>query len=338
MDEDAFGAYRRASRIVAVALAIGLASIVVFGLQAQSPPAFASVVSVGAIAAGAAFAVGGIVGFIFGVPRSLQEQPSSIEVDERELTAGTGTTAAPAARLGFAGNTSLEQISDWLTKILVGVGLTQLANMPAGLAAVGDFLGPGLGGFEGSSTFGSVAVVYFGIGGFFVTYLWTRLYFRTLLEEEARKARDAAQRKWALNRTEIEEDREDADVAASQPQVLWVDDRPFNNRREIQLLEARGIAVTTRTSTEAALETLSADPNRFKLVISDMGRGLDRKAGYRLLEAMRDRGLNTPFVIYAGSGDPEHDLEAKRRGGLGSTNDPGRLFELVEMALKEKPN
>jgi CheY-like chemotaxis protein len=331
-EDEAFKSYKRAIRVVGGALLIGLTSVLVFAIQAPSRQAIASILSVGAATAGASFAVGGVAGFIFGIPRSIQEVPAR-QPAEGELAPGA---PAQAYSLGFVGNTSLEQISDWLTKIIVGVGLTQLANIPSGLSAIGEFLAPSLGGLESSVAFGAILVVYYGIGGFFVSYLWTRLYFRTLLEEEEGQATKA--RKWELRRKETEEQRETETVGVTRanPQVLWVDDQPWNNRQEIALLERKGIEVTTRTSTDSALELLNANPGRFGLVISDMSRGFDRTAGYSLLEAMRKRKLETPFVIYAGSGDPKHDAEAKSRGALGSTNNPSTLIELVDLGLKRQ--
>jgi CheY-like chemotaxis protein len=325
--------YKRAIRVVGAALLIGLTSILVFAIQGQSRQAIASILSVGAATAGASFAVGGMTGFIFGIPRSLQELPARQPAPD-ELAP---VAPSPASSLAFVGNTSLEQISDWLTKIIVGVGLTQLANIPSGLSAIGEFLAPSLGGLDSSVAFGAILVVYYGIGGFFVSYLWTRLYFRTLLEEELGEAAKA--HAWEIERKETEAQRatETETATRRKPQVLWVDDNPWNNRREIALLEERGFDVTTRTSTEAALELLKADPNRFDVVLSDMGRGLDRTAGYTLLDAMRANKIETPFVIYAGSNDPKHDLEAKQRGALGSTNAPSRLLELVESALQPQP-
>jgi tetratricopeptide (TPR) repeat protein len=82
--------------------------------------------------AGASTAVGCLLGFLFGIPRSLQQrnvppantgqtaqQPS--DADKSPLT---GTQA-------FRSNTSLEEISDWLTKIIIGVGLVQFQTFIA---------------------------------------------------------------------------------------------------------------------------------------------------------------------------------------------------------------
>jgi hypothetical protein len=76
--------------------------------------------------AAAAAAVGAFLGFLFGIPTGLQEK--ALGLDEP-----------------YGPNTNLEQISDWLTKILVGVGLVELgrAGPAVGklIASVGGALG-----------------------------------------------------------------------------------------------------------------------------------------------------------------------------------------------------
>jgi CheY-like chemotaxis protein len=80
--------------------------------------------------------------------------------------------------------------------------------------------------------------------------------------------------------------------------------------------------------TDSALATLATET--FDLVISDMGRPPDDRAGYTLLQKLRQQGLKTPFLIYSGSKRPEHVKEAFDRGAQGATNDPE---ELLDMAL-----
>ena len=113
--------------------------------------------------------------------------------------------------------------------------------------------------------------------------------------------------------------------------VLWVDDRPDNNRYERQALEALGVRFTLSISTNDALERLRRQ--QFDLIISDMGRPPDQRAGYTLLDKLRDGGDRTPFVIYAGSQDPEHVKEAREHGALGCTNSAQELILLVSRAL-----
>ena len=84
---------------------------------------------------------GGFVGFLFGIPRVLQDgqsgsagpHPGVRPEAPTNLRLPSGASASsPSAGSGFRinVNTNLEQISDWLTKIIVGLGLVELRNMP----------------------------------------------------------------------------------------------------------------------------------------------------------------------------------------------------------------
>jgi CheY-like chemotaxis protein len=115
--------------------------------------------------------------------------------------------------------------------------------------------------------------------------------------------------------------------------ILWVDDRPSNNRHEKSALEALGMSVELSTSTDDAL-TKAESPDAYDVVISDMGRHEGPNAGYTLLEALRSRGNHTPFVIYTSSRSAEHFDEAVRRGAIGSTNSPTELIDMVTKALR----
>lgn len=118
---------------------------------------------------------------------------------------------------------------------------------------------------------------------------------------------------------------------ASSAWALWVDDRPDNNVYERQSLEALGIRFVLATSTDEALDKLTKQ--HFDVVISDMGRPPDTRAGYTLLDRLREAGNRVPFVIYASSNAPEHKAEARRRGALGCTNRANELFGYVVTAL-----
>ncbi|HKB32302.1 MAG TPA: hypothetical protein VKF16_00390 [Candidatus Dormibacteraeota bacterium] len=107
----------------------------------------------------AALMGGGLVGFLFGVPRRLQE---------------AGPANGPVSQ-GWVGNTNLEQISDWLTKILVGVGLTQILQIPGQLQRLTAFLAPAFGNQPSSQIFALGLLGYFSIAGFLIGYLTTRL-------------------------------------------------------------------------------------------------------------------------------------------------------------------
>lgn len=94
--------------------------------------------------------------------------------------------------------------------------------------------------------------------------------------------------------------------------ILWVDDRPDNNFYEREALKRYGVDFALATSTDEALRILSTA--RFDAIISDMGRPPDNRAGYTLLQAVRAKGDNTPYFIYAGSRSQEHVAEARAPG------------------------
>jgi len=115
--------------------------------------------------------------------------------------------------------------------------------------------------------------------------------------------------------------------------ILWVDDIPSNNYFEREALEQMGIEFGIAKSTEEALSKLEVA--NYDLIISDMGRPPDARAGYTLLDQLRKSGSNKdiPFVIYASSRQSEHLKESVERGAIGCTNRPDELFVLVSQGL-----
>jgi hypothetical protein len=147
-----------ALRVLAIVMCVGIVGVAVYAAQTSNLPKFFSVASFGVIVAGASAMVGGLLGFLFGIPHTLQGEPNA-------------TTQGVAYRA----NTNLEQISDWLTKILVGVGLTQLTEIPTQMKKVATFLAGGLGSPE-SASFALAIIVFFVVCGFLFGFLWTRLF------------------------------------------------------------------------------------------------------------------------------------------------------------------
>jgi hypothetical protein len=157
--------------VLAGCLATGLLAIAISALKAEVPASWASVVAFGLATSGASIFVGGLIGFLFGIPRRLQQQEEA-----RPAHAAEDANAAASQAAIYGANTNLEQISDWLTKILVGVGLINIAGLQTLLPEVSKAVAPGFGGQLWSGTFGVVIIVYFFVGGFLIGYLTTRLY------------------------------------------------------------------------------------------------------------------------------------------------------------------
>ena len=118
------------------------------------------------------------------------------------------------------------------------------------------------------------------------------------------------------------------DESRAPPHILWVDDKPQNNLREREAMASFGVRFDLSTSTADALARLRRDS--YSLVISDMRRGNERRAGYELLEAMRERSDHTRLVFYTSSCTEVQMQEARTHGALGCA---ARISELMNLAL-----
>jgi len=163
----------RALFALRVIMGSGLLWIAVFALQASNRSQFVSSATVGILVAAASSLIGGLLGFLFGIPRTLQQEGSVQSPIESEFE-NQASTRTP--RADYRANTNLEQISDWLTKILVGVGLTQIGIIPGKLVQISNAIASELGNVSGSRTFALAIILFFVICGFLFGYLWTRIY------------------------------------------------------------------------------------------------------------------------------------------------------------------
>jgi CheY-like chemotaxis protein len=124
-----------------------------------------------------------------------------------------------------------------------------------------------------------------------------------------------------------------AGPAVSQPaeifRILWVDDNPSNNEAIKNRIEVEfEVVVETSRSTADALKRVGAQ--KFHMIISDMGRPPDNRAGYTLLSELGKKGLNIPFIIYAAGGSESKNVqEAKSRGALASTSVTKELLSFI---------
>ena len=107
--------------------------------------------------AGASVVSGTMLGFLFGVPKI---NYNSDKPDQSE----------------YIPNTNLELISDWLTKIIVGVSLVQLPNIIENFKTLGEYVGPAIGDHPiGEILTIAIIIHYLIIGfiqGFILAYLW----------------------------------------------------------------------------------------------------------------------------------------------------------------------
>jgi len=124
----------------------------------------------GLLIAVASFLLGTLLGFIFAIPKALQH-PASDQGGATPTAKGGGADGGV-----YQVNTNLEQISDWLTKILVGVGLVQLAKVPEYATRLGAYFKRCLGDSDCSPAIAVTLIVGFLAFGFLAGYLVTRIY------------------------------------------------------------------------------------------------------------------------------------------------------------------
>jgi len=151
---DAEGDDRRIARWI-VGLLNGVGYLGLIGWSASTCASWLSVLSSGTLLGCASFCCGALLGLLFGMPRG----PS---------TKGEGTNLE---------NTNLVQISDWLTKALVGAGLTQAHNLGEVLTRIGSTYADEL----HSRGVAIALVIYYGIAGFFSGWLITRFFVEGML-------------------------------------------------------------------------------------------------------------------------------------------------------------
>ena len=124
-------------------------------------------------------ATGSLIGFLFGIPRALSAEEKST----------TGIAR-------FNGNTNLEQVSDWLTKLVLGASLTQLPEIRSFALTLFRAVAPSFGNDSTSAAFAGFVAVYYVVVGFVSGWLVTRLRLGNALQlaDQAQGLIDAADR------------------------------------------------------------------------------------------------------------------------------------------------
>lgn len=148
----------------------------------------------------ACLAIGSLFGIIFGIPREATDPPPSGSVQRTS---------------GLRANTNMEEISDWLTKLLVGAGLVELKTLPGSLGVAAKYVAASLPpGTRSEAALDSIAasiIIYFAVEGFIGGYLITRVFFQIAFlrsdDELHRAALDLAERSRMLLASKLEEDR-----------------------------------------------------------------------------------------------------------------------------------
>jgi hypothetical protein len=156
-----------------VALLLGLSCVVLHCFKGAPVPVMWAL---------AFLASGGAVGFLFGIPKILQG----------DVDFSNASTVEPHARYKQQVNTNLEQISDWLTKIIVGLGLVELGKVPGAVSSLAQVMINCSSGME--KPFAIALIIYFTMLGFLGGYLLTRLFLAGAFSRADRAASESLDR------------------------------------------------------------------------------------------------------------------------------------------------
>nr|WP_314636933.1 response regulator [uncultured Janthinobacterium sp.] len=298
------------------------------------------------------FCVSGmLLGFLFGIPRTLPSGTVNMAPpDDRSNGKSRATDEPPAAADAAAGNASntlflgtptpmeinsnLVEVSDWLTKIIVGVGLIELKSLPGSARSMAAFIAPSL----ATDTPTAMAVVggimlFFSVHGFLIGYLLTRIYLSIMIKRADSLVKNESVRLESGKEIEVTElsrlqqksldDMQEAvtqlllahppdgapgvTALAGMPAekkpvslVLWLDDHPRNNTLLVEQLERENIKVDQAVSMRQALAMLQQ--KHYALLITDMARAESgrriKDAGVQTVREVRQAQPALPIIVY----------------------------------------
>ncbi len=159
---------------------LGIFSLVVLAIWASSQEHGIRAFTWSLIAALAVLVTGGALGLLFGLPTA----------QTAHIGGGQGKEEDD---LGYRESTSLEQVADWLTKILIGLTLTQFTTWEVRFSTLSSNLTQILIGSP-SPIPGGMLLTFYGVLGFLIAYLWMRRYFIHELVAANAEARARRQR------------------------------------------------------------------------------------------------------------------------------------------------
>ena len=127
----------------------------------------------------AAAAVGSAFGFLFGLPRA--------RLTDQLATTGSAHPDSRTPSSHYLANSNLIKVSDWLTTIVIGLGLVNLGNAVPALRTLASALQAPLGGAPYAGAIGVSTLIGGCIGGFILVYVYTSTRVRQLLEDSDRQ-------------------------------------------------------------------------------------------------------------------------------------------------------
>jgi hypothetical protein len=176
-----------------------------------------TVFSVGLLVLATTTLIGGFFGFLFALPRDLSRLVPAAPLVHKDGSAPSqpdGEDLPDALRTGWANN-NLIKVSDWLTTLIVGVGLVEFNSLVGWVGDTGAMIGAGA-GLRGSglqTTFGVTNVVTGSAFGFLTGYVYTRTTVTRRLALTTRQVEAALQKQLEDTNVAIDSMQSDLKIA-----------------------------------------------------------------------------------------------------------------------------
>ena len=257
------------------AIGFGIVASALYGAWAGDFIRFLSFTGVCSMVAGASLGIGSLLGFLFGIPRSLvnNREEGNAQGNPEESPVNTGNRSLHPISKHYSPNTNLEQISDWLTKILVGVGLTQLVNAWDYLSMLANNAASGMGD-PATPIFAISLILYYALCGFLFGYIWTRLKLAgAFLRADLSVVNERVVQAEKLS----QQAREQAQIAVSAA-TIGVGKHTKKEAKALRSDDGKTLATVQSEKSADEMDYNNDDPNKGQF-------GRDNKANNRILEA-----------------------------------------------------
>lgn len=216
---------------------------------------YLTAVSAAMLVAGSCFCIGGLLGFLFGIPRLINNPVETDNIKDKNQ---------------IIENDNLVQISDWVTKIIVGVGLTQFYQISTSLMELGVYLSPifkcGLLIDDSAKIVAIVIVLYFLVLGFLCAYLWTRLYFSKMLAKSQSDVQEIQEeldnKKEELNDKQNELDEKGKQLEEKQTELVEKEEELLKTENEVKALATSFSKPIIDLKSKIITDLSKEDPNK----------------------------------------------------------------------------
>lgn len=241
------------------------------------------------------FISGCVLGFVFGIPKKYQNKQASVQLDK------AGKPLQPADP-NYTDNSSLEEISDWITKIIIGLSLVQFNAIVSMIENAASRINASLQGAVNADkayqldfyVFSYALIIFYPIAGAIICYLWTRIEFPYILDQKDRDIKEANYNRQLVKiETKLDEAKESNKVKEEDLQALV---RTFTAETDSMIEKKEGFKLS---------QTLPDDPQK------GLWGGKSESGSRKITATVRETSFDTNWFninLMVTSTDPTYPL------------------------------